>query len=364
MRTIDIPLGDRSYPVRIGEGLLADPAAWAPHVGQAPILIVTNETVAPLYLPAVLGALKGHDVDTFTMADGEAEKNWDNWRALIGRLADRHAPRDTTLVALGGGVVGDLCGFAAATWMRGIRFIQAPTTLLAQVDASVGGKTAINIPQGKNLVGAFHQPAAVIADTATLRTLPPREYRAGLAEVLKYGAICDAGFIDWIEANIDALRAMEPDALAEIVERSVRYKAEVVGADEREQGVRAILNFGHTFGHALETHTGYQRYLHGEAVAIGMVVAATLSESRGLLAPGLARRLADIQSALGLPVTVPADIDAPDLLQHMKLDKKNLAGRRRLVLLSAPGKAIVDEDSADADILAALNACRAEDPAA
>ncbi len=358
MRTIEIPLGERAYPVVVGEGLLADPATWAPHLGKAPVVVVTNDTVADLYLQPVLDALAGHDVDTFVMPDGETEKNWDNWRALIGQLADRHAPRDTTLVALGGGVVGDLCGFAAATWMRGIRFIQVPTTLLAQVDASVGGKTAINIPQGKNLVGAFHQPAAVLADTATLRTLPPREYRAGLAEVLKYGAICDAGFIDWFEANIDALRAMDASALAEIVERSVRYKAAVVAEDEQEQGVRAILNFGHTFGHALETHTGYTRFLHGEAIAIGMVVAATLSEARGLLQPGLAQRLADIQSALGLAVSIPADIEPADLLEHMRLDKKNLAGRRRLVLLSAPGNAIIDEDSRDDEILAALTACR------
>lgn len=358
MRTIEIPLGDRAYPVIVGEGLLGESVNWAPHLGKAPVVVVTNDTVAKLYLQPVLAALAGHDVDHFVMPDGEAEKNWDNWRALVGHLADRHAPRDTTLVALGGGVVGDLCGFAAATWMRGIRFIQAPTTLLAQVDASVGGKTAINIPQGKNLVGAFHQPSAVLADTATLRTLPPREYRAGLAEVLKYGAICDAGFIDWFEASTDALRAMEPEALAEIVERSVRYKAALVAEDEQEQGVRAILNFGHTFGHALETHTGYARYLHGEAVAIGMVVAATLSEQRGLLAPGLAARLAAIQSALGLSVSIPADIDAADLLAHMRLDKKNLAGRRRLVLLSAPGNAIIDEDSRDEEILAALKACQ------
>lgn len=358
MRNVDIPLGDRSYPVSIGDGLLGDPDVWRPQLPDAPIVVVTNDVVGSLYLDTVLGALAGRDVRKFVLPDGEAEKNWDNWRALTAFLADAEAGRDTCLVALGGGVVGDLCGFAAATWMRGIRFIQAPTTLLAQVDASVGGKTAINIPQGKNLVGAFHQPAAVLADIGTLSTLPAREYRAGLAEVLKYGAIRDAGFIDYIEDHVDALLRLDPGCLEEIVLRSVRHKAEVVARDEHEQGLRATLNFGHSFAHALEAHTGYTRFLHGEAVAIGMIVAARLSEARGLLAPDLADRLAGIQRSLGLPVSVPADLEPAALFEHMRLDKKNLSGRRRLVLLDAPGSAFVDEDSSDDDILAALAACR------
>jgi 3-dehydroquinate synthase len=358
VRTINIPLGERSYPVLIGDGLLANAALWAQHLPKAPVFVVTNDVVAPLYLDTVLSALGDHQVACLTLPDGEAQKNHQNWQQIHEFLASHQAGRDSCVVALGGGVIGDLAGFAAATWMRGIRLVQAPTTLLAQVDASVGGKTAINIPQGKNLVGAFHQPGAVLADIATLATLPAREYAAGLAEVVKYGAIRDLGFIDYLEYNADALAQRSSACLAEVVARSVAHKAEVVVADEREQGQRALLNFGHSFGHALETHTAYQHYLHGEAVAIGMVMAARLSESRGLLTAGFAQRLADLLQALGLAVTIPGGIHASDLLGHMRLDKKNLSGRQRLVLLDGPGRACLDEHSSDRDILAAIESCQ------
>jgi 3-dehydroquinate synthase len=359
MRSLEIALADgRAYPVHIGAGLLDEPELWAAHLPDALVVVVSNDVVAPLYLDRVLRALRGREVLTRVLPDGEAQKTFDQWRELMAFLARHEARRDTCLVALGGGVVGDLVGFAAATWMRGIRFVQAPTTLLAQVDASVGGKTAINLPEGKNLVGAFHQPAAVLADIGTLSTLAPREYRAGLAEVVKYGAIRDAGFIDLLEEQRDALLARDPECLEEVVARSVACKAAVVAADEREQGVRAILNFGHSFGHALETHTAYTRFLHGEAVAIGMAVAARLSEARGLCPPGFADRLRRLLQALGLEVTIPRDISAADLLGHMRLDKKNLTGQRRLVLLRGPGDAFVDHGSSDEEIRDALEASR------
>lgn len=358
MRTINIPLGERSYPVLIGDGLLADSRLWAQHLPRAPVFLVTNEVVAPLYLDVVLGAISERVVKQLVLPDGEAEKNHRNWQRVHEFLAIHQAGRDSCVLALGGGVIGDLAGFAAATWMRGIRFVQAPTTLLAQVDASVGGKTAINIPQGKNLVGAFHQPAAVLADITSLATLPEREYCAGLAEVVKYGAIRDLAFITYLEKHADALVQRDSQCLGEVVARSVEHKAEVVAADEREQGQRALLNFGHSFGHALETHTAYQHYLHGEAVAIGMVMAARLSESRGLLSSGFADRLADVLQALGLAVTIPGGIRACDLLEHMRLDKKNLSGRQRLVLLNGPGRACVDEQSNDEQIMAAIESCQ------
>jgi 3-dehydroquinate synthase len=273
-------------------------------------------------------------------------------------LADNDAGRDTCLLALGGGVIGDICGFAAASWMRGIAFVQFPTTLLAQVDSSVGGKTGVNHPAGKNLVGAFHQPRVVVADTRTLTTLPMREYRAGLAEVVKYGAIADTALLDWLQADSERVLERETGALQRMVETSVRHKADIVARDEREGGLRAILNFGHTFAHALETITGYAVFLHGEAVAIGMHVASRLSEQRGLCAPGFADRLAGLLDRIGLPVSVPANIGTADMLARMKLDKKNLAGQRRLVLLHAPGQAVVDTGSSEADIADAIESCR------
>jgi 3-dehydroquinate synthase len=358
MNTLKIELGERSYPVLVGNGLLQQAEAWRQLVPDTPLVVFTNDRVAPLYLDTLLAALPGREVHTLVFPDGEAEKSLRNFERAIGFLAERGIRRDACLLALGGGVIGDLCGFVAASWMRGIRFVQFPTTLLAQVDASVGGKTAINIPAGKNLVGAFHQPSLVVADTATLKTLERREYLAGLAEVVKCGAIRDAEFLNELEAGSAALLEGDPDFLVGVVSRAVANKAEVVAEDEFEAGVRATLNFGHSFGHAIETHTGYRGYLHGEAVSIGMVMAARLSEARGLCPAGTADRLAAILQRLDLPVTIPPDIKAGDLLGLMKLDKKNTSRTRRLVLLKALGEALIDTDSDQDEILQAIEACR------
>lgn len=359
MQTLTIPVPSRPYPVYVGQDLLSKTSLWQKHLPEAEVFLVSNDIVAPLYLDQVRSALGDTKCKSLVLPDGEDQKNHQNWQRIHEFLAHHHAGRDACLVALGGGVIGDLVGFAAATWMRGIRFVQVPTTLLAQVDASVGGKTAINIPEGKNLVGAFHQPSAVLADTGTLETLPDREYRAGLAEVVKYGAIRDPKLLAFLEKHTRDLLSREPACVDEIVSRSVTHKAQIVAEDEREQGVRAILNFGHSFGHALETHTGYQEYLHGEAVAIGMLMAARLSELRGLEKGQFADRLGQLLQALGLPVNIPAGMSSRELLAHMKYDKKNLSGKRRLILLSGPGKAIIDARSTDEDILRAIGSCHA-----
>lgn len=360
MKRIDIDLGDRAYPVLVGHGLLDRRDAWSEWVPDGPLVVFTNDVVAPLYLDRLEAALGPRTLHVFTLPDGEAEKSFDNFQRAIAFLADAGIRRDGCLLALGGGVVGDLCGFVAATWMRGIRFIQFPTTLLAQVDASVGGKTAINIPAGKNLVGAFHQPSLVVADTAVLDTLPPREYGAGLAEVLKTAAIRDADFLDFLDAHDAALVDRDPEALGAVVARSVAHKAAVVAEDEQEAGVRATLNFGHSFGHAIEALTRYQRFLHGEAVAMGMVAAAHLSEQRGLCPAGVAARISSTLQRLGLPVTIPRDLAGEDLLDLMQLDKKNTAGTQRLILLRDLGHAVVDSDSRRDEVLAAIEACREE----
>ena len=358
MNQIDIPLGERSYPVLVGTGLINQPEQWDRWVPDTPIVVFSNDRVAPLYLDRLLHALGEREVYTLVIRDGEAEKSFENYERAMRFLADRGIRRDACLLALGGGVIGDLCGFVAATWMRGVRFIQFPTTLLAQVDASVGGKPAINIPAGKNLVGAFHQPSLVVADIGTLATLDDREYRAGLAEVLKYGAIRDAAFLEQLEARVDALNGRDADALVEGVSASVRHKAEVVAEDELEAGVRATLNFGHTFGHAIEAETDYTRFLHGEAVAIGMVVAARLSEQQGLCPAGVSRRIGHLLQRLGLPVTIPADLATDDLLALMGLDKKNVTGTRRLVLLRDAGDAFIDTDSPDEAVRQAIDDTR------
>lgn len=358
MQSIDIALERHSYPVLVGAGLLGQPNAWRGWLPDAPLVAITNDTVGPLYLDTLRQALDGADLRELVLADGEAAKNLDNWARITDFLASQRIGRDSCILALGGGVIGDISGFAAATWMRGIDFVQFPTTLLAQVDASVGGKTAINIAAGKNLVGAFHQPRAVIADIDTLATLPGREYRAGLAEVVKYGAIMDAAFLDRLESVTDALLGADAGLLEEVVAASVRYKADIVARDERESGPRALLNFGHSFAHALEALTQYSRFLHGEAVSIGMVIATRLSELRGLCPAGTSQRLHDLLVGLRLPVTVPGDIDTADMLEAMRLDKKNRAGRRRLVLLEKPGRATIDEASTDDIIRQAIELSR------
>ena len=341
---IRVELGARSYPIRIGPGLLADPAQWRDALPGRHVLIVSNEVVAPLYLERVAAALHDRTLSKLILGDGEAHKTLDSAARVFAALAELKASRDACIVALGGGVIGDLAGFAAACWMRGIACVQMPTTLLAMVDSSVGGKTAVDLPQGKNLVGAFHQPRAVIADTDTLATLPERELRSGLAEVIKYGALGDSAFFDWLEQRADDLLARDPEVLASAIASCCQQKAAIVTHDETEQGERALLNFGHTFGHALETATGYGALLHGEAVAIGMCLAASLSARLGRATAADADRLAGLIQRCGLPTAIPAGVDAQRLLDLMRLDKKNVSGRLRLVLWRGIGHAEIVPD--------------------
>lgn len=353
---IDVTLGERSYPVTIGASLLGDGAGWRRFIRGRHVLVISNTTVAPLYLAQVAKGLDGLQWASFLIDDGEAYKSFANVDRALAALAELGATRDACVIALGGGVVGDLAGFTAACWMRGIDFIQMPTTLLAMVDSSVGGKTGVNLPAGKNLVGAFHQPRAVFADTDTLATLPAREYRAGLAEVIKGAAIGDEPFFAWLEAHADALAAREPATVAEAIAGKVRYKAGVVARDETEQGERALLNLGHTFGHALETAGHYTTLLHGEGVAVGMLLAAQLSERLGMSEAGDTLRLRRLLEQLGLPTSVPAGMDPRQLLALMRLDKKNTAGRLRLILWRGIGLAEIVSGVDEADVLAILQA--------
>ena len=344
---LEVALGERSYPIHIGAGLLGQPALFAPHVEGRLEAIVTNATVAPLHaaqLDATLERAGAAARMRIVLPDGEAHKDWRTLDLVFESLLRGRADRRTVLVALGGGVVGDIAGFAAATYQRGVAHLQVPTSLLAQVDSSVGGKTAINHPLGKNMIGAFHQPCAVVADTATLATLPPRELASGLAEVVKYGAIHDVAFLAWIEEHASALAARDPTALAHAIRRSCEIKAEIVAADEREAGARALLNFGHTFGHAIESATGYGTWLHGEAVAIGMALAARFSVAQGRIAASDAERLERLLARLGLPVRPPA-ITRERWLEYMGRDKKNERGRITLVLLERLGRAAIVKDA-------------------
>ncbi len=338
-KTITVELGFRSYPIVIGEGLLGGRFDLSDYVIGDDCLIVSNETVAPLYLDKLKTNLSGKTIATIELPDGEAYKTTDSLHTILDKLVDIGANRDTTVIALGGGVVGDVAGFAAASYMRGVGFIQAPTTLLAQVDSSVGGKTGINHAQGKNLIGAFYQPSVVVIDTQTLTTLPDRELKAGLAEVIKYGAIADINFFGWLEDNIEALLKGDAAALAYAIERSCELKADVVSEDERETGRRAILNFGHTFGHAIEHCLGYGEWLHGEAVAVGMVMAAELSD----LAPDDVARISALVEKAGLPIA-PPPVGAGRLLDAMQLDKKTLQKKLRFVLLRSLGEAFVTSE--------------------
>ncbi|PQJ96507.1 3-dehydroquinate synthase [Chromatium okenii] len=355
MHTLKVDLGSRSYPIHIGSGLLAEAALYRPHLAGAQVLIVTNETVAPLYLATLRSALTGVTVREVILPDGEQYKTLEVWNQIFDALLTARMSRDCTVIALGGGVIGDMAGFAAACYQRGVAFIQVPTTLLAQVDSSVGGKTGVNHPLGKNMIGAFYQPRAVIADTATLATLPQRELSAGLAEVLKYGFIRDAAFLDWLEAQLPALLAREPAALAHAIRRSCEVKAEIVAADEHESGQRALLNFGHTFGHAIETGTGYGNWLHGEAVGAGMVLAAELSARLGWLTAEALARVRRVIAAAGLPVAPPSDLSAERFLELMAVDKKVLNGQLRLVLLQQLGTAVVTGEVAPELLRATLD---------
>ena len=340
--TVTVDTGASRYEILIGTGVLADPASWDGLPRAALAAIVSNTTVAPLYGAQVAAMLapRYREVCSIVLPDGEAHKDWRTLDLIFDQLLAHGADRKTVLFALGGGVVGDMAGFAAACFMRGVPFVQLPTTLLAQVDSSVGGKTGINHPRGKNMIGAFHQPRRVLCDLDTLATLPARELSAGLAEVIKYGPIADMGFLDWIEDHLDALLERDPAALAHAVRRSCEVKAEVVGADEKEAGLRAILNFGHTFGHAIEAGLGYGRWLHGEAVGCGMVMAAELSARLGLVDRGFVDRLASLVQRAGLPVVAPA-LGADRYLELMRIDKKAEGGEIRFVVIDAPGRAIV-----------------------
>jgi 3-dehydroquinate synthase len=339
---ITIELGERSYPISIGSGLLGEPATWAGLPTSAQALIVTNSTVGPLYARRLEQALSTHHkaVQIVALPDGEEHKNWQTLNLIFDALLQNACDRKTVLYALGGGVVGDMAGFAAASYMRGVPFVQVPTTLLAQVDSSVGGKTGINHPLGKNMIGAFYQPRLVVCDLETLDTLPARELSAGLAEVIKYGPIADMAFLDWLEKNIDALLARQSAALAHAVRRGCEIKAWVVGQDEREAGLRAILNFGHTFGHAIEAGLGYGQWLHGEAVGCGMVMALQLSQRLGLIDAAFVDRIVALLRQAGLPTVAPA-LGADRYLELMRVDKKAEAGEIKFVVIDKPGSAAV-----------------------
>ena len=345
MQTVSIALGERSYPIHIGTGLLGRADLIAQVLARKSVAVVTNTTVAPLFLERFAGGLarEGVEVVRIVVPDGEDHKGWQTLNAIFDALLEKRCGRDTTLVALGGGVIGDLTGFAAATYQRGVRYIQVPTTLLAQVDSSVGGKTAINHPLGKNMIGAFHQPRLVLADTHTLRTLPERELRSGLAEVIKHGLIRDAAFFTWIEANIERLLARDAEALERAVLRSVEIKADIVAKDEREDGLRKVLNFGHTFGHAIETGLGYGAWLHGEAVAAGMVMATDLSHQLGYLSEADVARIRSLLQRAGLP-TAAKGIAPARMQQLMSIDKKVKEGRMHFVLLERLGSATLRDD--------------------
>ena len=363
-QTVHIDLGDRSYPIVIASDLLGQAATFADCPKAAQAVIVTNTRVQPLYAERLQKALADQygQVHTVVLPDGEAYKDWQTLNLIFDGLLANGCDRKTVLFALGGGVVGDMTGFAAASYMRGVPFVQLPTTLLSQVDSSVGGKTAINHPLGKNMIGAFYQPQLVACDLATLQTLPAREISAGLAEIIKYGPIADMAFFDWLEANVDALRRLDRDALMHAVQRSVEIKAWVVGQDEKEAGLRAILNFGHTFGHAIEAGMGYGNWLHGEGVGAGMVMAAHLSHKLGMVDASFVQRLTRLIERAGLP-TRGAILDAQDnagaYLEHMRVDKKAEAGAIRFVLIDGPGKAVMCS-APDSLVREVIDACCAQ----
>ena len=353
MQTLTVDLGDRSYPIFIGEQLLARSELLLPYLAGKQVCVVSNETIAPLYLDTLRETLRDISFDSVILPDGEQYKTLEQLNKIFDGLLDRRHNRTTTLIALGGGVVGDMTGFAAACYQRGVAFIQVPTTLLSQVDSSVGGKTGVNHPLGKNMIGAFHQPRCVIADIDTLRTLPQREFSAGIAEIVKYGLICDREFYNWLSQQMSGLMARDTQLLSEAIYRSCANKARVVAADEREGGLRAILNLGHTFGHAIETAQGYGTWLHGEAVAVGMVMAADLSARLGWISAADVDGLRQLLLQAKLPVTAPSSMSVDQFLQLMAVDKKVLDGQLRLVLLRELGNAQVTSDFP----LAELQAC-------
>ena len=358
MKSLYVELGERRYPIHIGSGLLRHADLLKPCIAGTRVAVITNDTVAPLYLETLLKQLAPWNPVSVVLPDGETFKTLDVLNNIYTALLEHRCDRKTTLIALGGGVVGDMTGFAAATYQRGVPFIQVPTTLLAQVDSSVGGKTGVNHPLGKNMIGAFHQPECVIIDTDTLSTLPDKELSAGLAEVIKYGLSGDAEFFVWLEQNLDKLLQRDTQALAYAIERSCTDKARVVAADERETGSRALLNLGHTFGHAIETGAGYGAWLHGEAVAAGMCMAADLSRRMGWLAPHEFERIEKLIQRAQLPTRAPRTLSAAQLRELMSVDKKVEAGKLRLVLPKRLGQAVVTQDFPPALLNETLEQCR------
>ncbi len=356
METLTVNLAERSYPIHVGAGLLTSSALFAPHIAGQRVMIVTNDTVAPLYLDVLCHTLAAYQVESLVLPDGEAHKTLTSFERIMSALLEGKHGRDTTLIALGGGVIGDLVGFAAACYQRGVPFIQVPTTLLSQVDSSVGGKTAVNHPLGKNMIGAFYQPKAVIIDIDCLRSLPQRELAAGMAEVIKYGIIWDEEFFNWLELHTSDIQALQSHALSKVILRCCAIKADVVSQDETENGVRALLNLGHTFGHAIEAEKGYGNWLHGEAVAVGSVQAAETSLRLALLAQHDVDRIKALLVKAHLPITAPADMEFDDYLHHMLRDKKVKAGKLRLVLPVAIGRADLFTDVEPSVLRAVIDA--------
>jgi len=344
MPTLNLDLGARSYPIYIDSGLFANEKLFSEHIRGKRVCIVTNTIVAPLYLDKIKSKLTNFDVDEIILPDGEAEKSLANFEHIMSHLLKNEHGRDTTLIALGGGVIGDITGFAAASYQRGVDFIQVPTTVLSQVDSSVGGKTAVNHPLGKNMIGAFYQPKAVIIDIDSLATLPVREFNAGMAEVIKYGILGDYDFFVWLENNISLIKAGDKTLLAEMIERCCQCKADIVANDETEAGIRALLNLGHTFGHAIEAEQGYGNWLHGEAVATGMVLAGKLAVAMNLLEVSELCRIESLIEAFDLPLKAPETMGCDDFTRHMRRDKKNIGGKLRFIVPTAIGKSEIRDD--------------------
>ena len=343
LNQLSVDLGERSYPIYINHGIFADTSYLAKHIKTRKVVLITNDVVAPLYLEPITSLLNDYDLNHFILPDGEDKKTLASFEAIMSFMLEVHASRDTTIVALGGGVIGDMAGFAAACFQRGVPFIQIPTTLLSQVDSSVGGKTAVNHPLGKNMIGAFYQPNAVLIDTMTLNTLPPREFASGMAEVIKYGIIYDAEFFDWLEREQDSIKAKTPNVLAKMIHRCCEIKAEVVSKDEKEAGLRALLNLGHTFGHAIEAEMGYGNWLHGEAVAAGMMMACKVAWQKQWLSSSELQRVKALLTAFNLPIDCPENMTIEQFMQHMQHDKKVIDGRIRFIIPQGIGSAVVTD---------------------
>lgn len=344
MATLNLDLGERSYPIFIDTGVLDKAELLSSYISGNRVCIISNDIVAPLYLADLKDKLTDFTVDEVILPDGEAEKSLSNFDVIMSHLLKNEHGRDSTLIALGGGVIGDITGFAAACYQRGINFLQIPTTLLSQVDSSVGGKTAVNHPLGKNMIGAFYQPKAVFIDINSLKTLPTREFNAGMAEVIKYGILGDATFFNWLESNIVSIKSNDDNLLATMIEKCCQCKADIVANDEKEAGLRALLNLGHTFGHAIEAEQGYGNWLHGEAVAAGMVLASKLAVAMNLLEVSELRRIEALIFAFDLPIEGPQEMAFEDYVRHMRLDKKNIGGKLRFIIPTAIGKSEIRDD--------------------